>query len=213
MLARPRELLPVVALFLCACPEPRQPRPAADGPPRRSARPDVRSRGSRDARREPSKIAPPGPRTLALGEPPALPVPARKGGLPRPVPRGRAAIRALRPDGDTRLETLIALESPISGTVKPGASRRRRLSALPVTRFVPHQALDAHPVGAGWVAVLASTGLWLHEGRTLARRVLLVPPPVAAMDATRDGRKLAYARCTAGWRRRCRLEVVSFPGL
>ena len=53
----------------------------------------------------------------------------------------------------------------------------------------------------------ASTGLWQHDTKTLAKRSRLVPQPVLDVASSPDGSRLAYA-LSGG-----RVRVVSFPSL
>src|SRR5438477_543713 len=59
------------------------------------------------------------------------------------------------------------------------------------TSFVVHQALSVGSVGDGsQLLVHATTGLWLHDGATLARRERLAPPPIEAMATSPDGSRV-----------------------
>lgn len=101
----------------------------------------------------------------------------------------------------TRLDNLFDPTSPIRGSLfPPGQS----------PRFSPHTPMDARLIGdRDWVLVQASTGLWLHEAKTLARRGRVAPPPIAAMAVVSDRKAFAFVTCDE----RCDLFVVRFPSL
>ena len=59
-------------------------------------------------------------------------------------------------------------------------------------RFVPHSATSAAAMVNGDVVVEANTGISAHASASFARGARIVPPPIAAMAASPDGRTLAY---------------------
>ncbi|MFT3774803.1 MAG: WD40 repeat domain-containing protein [Minicystis sp.] len=61
------------------------------------------------------------------------------------------------------------------------------------TSFVVPQAISVAHVHVNGAALLvhANTGLWLHDGATLAQRVRILPPPIDAMAASPDGALIA----------------------
>jgi hypothetical protein len=108
---------------------------------------------------------------------------------------------------------------------KPGALRFR--GSAPSGSFVagsstPHEVEHAVFVGEeSWVLAQTATGLWVHEGPTLARRVRIAAPLVVALTANADGSRFAFA--TAPPRSpeqaftmdasRATLHVAEFPSL
>lgn len=79
--------------------------------------------------------------------------------------------------------------------------------------FVPHQALNAEPLGVNQlVAVHATTGLWLLERKELRRLARLVPPPITAMAVSPDGTAIAVIIPDASGRDR-ELRVLGYPDL
>jgi dipeptidyl aminopeptidase/acylaminoacyl peptidase len=91
--------------------------------------------------------------------------------------------------------------TPARGTLTPPGSK---------PRFVIHEPANAASIGdRSWVLVHASTGLWLHEAKTLARGARLVPAPIAAMAVADDGKAFAYVAC----KKHCDLSIVTFPRL
>jgi hypothetical protein len=76
------------------------------------------------------------------------------------------------------------------------------------TVFVPHAATNAVSVGDGSAFVVAgSTGLWLHETDSLAKRNRLVAQPIKEVAASPNGSRIAYAFADG------RLRIITYPGL
>lgn len=112
------------------------------------------------------------------------------------------ALPALPPTEDAGKSVRVFRDkrTPIRGSLFASGSTK--------TTFVPHLAIDAVPVSDGSTFVVAaSTGLWLHDTKTLAKRNRLVQNPVLDVAAAPNGSKLAYVFADG------RLRVVSFPGL
>ncbi|MDI1429217.1 WD40 repeat domain-containing protein [Polyangium sorediatum] len=116
------------------------------------------------------------------------------------APEGAQAER--QPVHGSAKEPSLSLDSrlPIRGALQKQASGK--------TRFVPHAATAAAPIGDGSSFVVAgATGLWQHDTNTLAKRSRLVPGPVLDVAAAPDGARFAYT-LSGG-----RVRVVEYPSL
>lgn len=136
------------------------------------------------------------PLTFELGEAPALPIEGKG--------RGAFEVETI----DERLEPLRievgALQIPSDLKDVRGAWLGRPLGE---PGYVMHDVKGAvFVLGEEWILAQTSTGLWLHEGRTLARRARVARPPIDALTASRDGSRFAFASGQ-------RLTVAEFPSL
>jgi hypothetical protein len=74
------------------------------------------------------------------------------------------------------------------------------------TRFLPNHAVNIAPIGGGTLLVVhATTGLWLHETKSLTRLARLLPP-VDEMATSPDGSLIAVAVGTG-------FGVIGYPDL
>lgn len=106
----------------------------------------------------------------------------------------------------------------------PGARSPRGVTGAPIrgslievgpgkTQFVINQALTIAPIGGGTLFVVhASTGIWLHETKTLTRLARIVPPPILEMAASPDGTQIAFGVGDA-LASQVELRVIGYPDL
>lgn len=81
-----------------------------------------------------------------------------------------------------------------------------RMSNKP--EFIAHTATNAVPVGNGSsFVVAASTGLWLHDTDTLAKRERWIAAPIHDVAASADGKRIVYALADGS------LHAVEYPEL
>lgn len=81
------------------------------------------------------------------------------------------------------------------------------------TRFIPNRALHIAPIGGGTLFVVhATTGIWLHETKSLMRLARLVPPPIHEMAASPDGAQIAFGAGDA-LGSKVDLRVIGYPDL
>ncbi len=128
--------------------------------------------------------------------------PALAQSAPLPIPQGAVA-------------RFKYVEKPRVGSRSPVREKAlsARFSKLPLAgqwsagTFVQHRAHSVASLGKDWMLVVANTGVWLHEARTMARRVQLISPPVDEVATSPDGGLIAYTQPSG------RLAVLTFPAL
>ncbi|MCK6592695.1 MAG: WD40 repeat domain-containing protein, partial [Polyangiaceae bacterium] len=81
------------------------------------------------------------------------------------------------------------------------------------TRFVINRAFNISPIGGGTLFVIhATTGIWLHETKSLTRLARIVPPPIHEMAASPDGTQIAFGAGDA-LGGTVELRVIGYPDL
>jgi len=129
---------------------------------------------------------------------------------------GEAEAEEAEPNAPLAPETGLGERTPVRGDGKtPSLEPDPRLpirGALQTergkTRFVPHTAEVAAPVGNGSAFVVAGvTGLWEHDAATLGKRSRLVGGRVIDVAAPPDGTRFAYAT------RDGHVRVIAYPSL